>query len=71
VVADLSDQIEKLKQALREAIASTGRVTRRLTKNDPAGSSYEVSWLQQTEEWAALCGLDLSELDPSYYLKNW
>ena len=60
-------QIEKLKQALREAILDTGRISRRTIEVDSAGNIYEIDWLPRVKAWADLCGLDLEDIDPCYY----
>lgn len=58
------DQIAELKAALREAILSTYRVSRRTVEYDPAGSTYEIEWTDQVKGWAKLCDLDLEKHEP-------
>ena len=60
-------QIEKLKQALRESILDTGRISRRTVDIDSAGNVYEIDWLPRVKAWSDLCGLDLEKHDPCYY----
>lgn len=64
----MSNEVVKLKEALRQAILNTHRVDSRCVEVDPAaGSTYELTWSNDVKRWAALCDLDLSEHDPCYY----
>lgn len=59
--------IAALKAALREAILSTSRTVQYNYEFDPAGSAWDVDWSPRVKSWAALCDLDLTKHDPSYY----
>ncbi|MBU0977089.1 MAG: hypothetical protein KKD18_01605 [Nanoarchaeota archaeon] len=60
---------EKLKAALRDAIINTNRIIKTRKTYDPAGSTYDIDWLDRVKEWAKLCDLDLDKYDPFYYTR--
>jgi hypothetical protein len=63
------EEITRLKEALRRAILSPTRVRTRCVEYDPSGSTYEVEWLGEVRQWAALCDLDLDAHDPTFFLR--
>lgn len=68
--SSLDPLVRALKDALRKAILSKGRVKSECTDYDPAGSTYEVDWLPEVKEWAKLADLDLDKHDPGFYLRG-
>jgi hypothetical protein len=59
--------IAELKEALRAAILTVNRVTRKTIDVDPAGNTYGIDWSDDVRHWASLCDLDLTNCDPCFY----
>lgn len=65
------NEINKLKKALKEAILTKNKVTKEVVDFDPgSGSTYQIEWTKQIQEWAKLCDLDLSKHNPEYFLEK-
>lgn len=67
MIEPTQSQVDSLKAALRKAIVNRTRAKKKLVEFDPAGSTYDIDWTNETKEWASLCDLDLDQIDPSYY----
>lgn len=63
----LISEVRLLRKALADAILNQSRVSRTCVDYDPAGSTYELDWLPDVKEWAALCELDLEKHDPFFF----
>lgn len=60
-------ELPALKAALQDAITNTTRAQCRCVEMDGAGNSYVWDWTSTVRIWAALCDLDLEDLNPVFY----